>query len=31
MVNNWEMTPWAYRAAELVLLECWWVVSCVLL
>jgi len=35
MVNVWEMTPWAYMAAELVLRECWWVgfdfVSCVLL
>jgi len=20
MVNDWEMTPWAYRAAELVLM-----------
>jgi len=23
MVNDWEMTPWAYRVAELVLRECW--------
>jgi len=33
--HDWEMTPWAYRAAELVLRECWRVgfgfVSCVLL
>jgi len=25
MVNYWEMTPWAYRAAKLFLRECWWV------
>jgi len=35
MVNHWEMTPWAYMVAELVLRECWRAelgfVSCVLL
>jgi len=35
VVNDWEITPWAYRTAELVLRECWRVgfgfVSCVLL
>jgi len=30
MVNDWEMTPWACRAGEVVLRECWRVglVSC---